>query len=132
MPSTNIKPVIRSQASQIRPSLFCIFPSFDIFGLNKCLTTPPSVGSIHFKQSSVSWAEQALRKVTPTARHQESVLLYCVNVGLLPAKILYAPQFYKPHQKEVSRSMDEVSSHSHYQRVCQKKLLFLQFPLLVA
>jgi hypothetical protein len=83
MPSTNIKPVIRSQASQIRPSLFCIFPSFDIFGLNKCLTTPPSVGSIHFKQSSVSWAEQALRKVTPTARHQESVLLYCVNVGLL-------------------------------------------------
>jgi hypothetical protein len=34
------------------------------------------VGSIHFKQSSVSWAEQALRKVTPTARHQESVLLY--------------------------------------------------------
>jgi hypothetical protein len=76
MHSNNIKPVIRSQARQIRPSLFCIFHSFDIFSLNKRLTTPLSVGSIHFKQSSVSWAEQALRKVTPTARHQESVLLY--------------------------------------------------------
>jgi hypothetical protein len=43
MPSNNIKPVIRNQARQIRPSLFCIFPSFDIFSLNKRLTTPLSV-----------------------------------------------------------------------------------------
>jgi hypothetical protein len=76
MPSNNIKPVIRNQVRQIRPTLFYIFPSFDIFSLNKRLTTPLSVGSIHFKQSSVSWAELALRKVTPTARHQESLLLY--------------------------------------------------------
>jgi hypothetical protein len=81
MPSNNIKPVIRNQARPIWPSLFCIFPSFDIFSLNKRLTTPLSVSSIHFKQSSVSWAEQALRKVTPTARHQESVLLYDTNLG---------------------------------------------------
>jgi hypothetical protein len=39
MPSNNIKPVIRSQAHQIRPSLFCILPSFDIFSLNKRFTT---------------------------------------------------------------------------------------------
>jgi hypothetical protein len=95
MPSNNIKPVIRSQARQIRPSLFCIFPSFDIFSLNKRLTTPLSVGSIHFKQSSVSWAEQALRKVTPTARHQESVLLYSFYKPFCRTCLLYSTLSYK-------------------------------------
>jgi hypothetical protein len=57
MPSNNIKPVIRTQARQILPSLFCIFPSFDIFSLNKGLTPPLSVESIVCKSGGASSAQ---------------------------------------------------------------------------
>jgi hypothetical protein len=50
---------------------------------------------------------------------------YCVSVGLLPAKIVCAPDFCKLHKQEVSRNVGEMSlPPDYYQRVCQKSYCF--------
>jgi hypothetical protein len=50
---------------------------------------------------------------------------YCVSVGLLPAKILCAPDFCKLHKQEVSRNVGEMPlPPDYYQRVCQKSYCF--------